>query len=363
MGWPWWPFGRTAEGGYTVQITAAAEMAATLGPAPNPAATAAAEIAGGLLGRALASAEVTGPRAGAVTPAWRRRLGYDLVTTGEHLSLLEVEGSALRLTPASTWTFHEATAGGWRVQAQIPRPSAGTETKTVAFDGVVSLLWAEDRLQPWRGVGPLQRSALSAGLYAAADRALGSEMAGTVGHVVPIPKSTDPEIADLREAIAKLGGRTALVESTAGGHADRGERPRHDWKPERIGHHPPDASVTLQAQAFAQTLAACGVPLELAAEAGAQRREAYRQYVATTVEPIAEIVAAELSAKLEAPVGLTFGALAASDMAGRSRAAGSLVKAGWTPQEAADAVGLPRPAAAEAPAQPAPAEPMADGAA
>ena len=171
-------------------------------------------------------------------------------------------------------------------------------------------------------------------------------------------------VADLREKVAKLGGRTALLESTAGGYGDRGEQPRHDWKPERIGHDPPDASVTLQAQAFAQTLAACGVPLELAADVGgAQRREAYRQYVATTVEPTAEIVAAELAAKLEAPVGFTFGALAASDMAGRSRAAGSLGKAGWTPQEAADAVGLPRPAATEAPAQPAPAEPMADAAA
>ena len=90
-------------------------------------------------------------------------------------------------------------------------------------------------------------------------------------------------------------------------------------------------------------------------------REAYREFIATTVEPLGRIIAAELADKLDTPgLALGFEALAASDMAGRSRAVGSLVKAGWSPQEAATAVGLDPPAATTPQVAGGPG-PMADG--
>ena len=297
------------------------------------------------------------PATPAVSPAWLRRLGYDLVRRGEHLAVIEVDRTgAVRLRAASTWHYWEGTAAGtWRVQAQLPRPSAGTETLNVADTGTVAVLWAENELQPWRGRGPLSGASLTAGLLAASHRSLGAEQSQPTGALLPVPKATEAELADLRRELAR-SGRLTLVESTAAGWSQGpAEAPRGDYAQRRYGANPPAASVDLQNSAARQVIAACGVPLELLADvSAASRREAYRQFIATTVEPLGLIVAAELADKLDAPgLELTFERLAASDMAGRARAAGSLVKAGWSPQEAAAAVGLDGPAQA-APAQAAP---------
>ena len=42
------------------------------------------------------------------------------------------------------------------------------------------------------------------------------------------------------------------------------------------------------------------------------------------------VAAAELSTKLEAPIGLDFAGLYAHDLAGRARSFASMVQAGWT---------------------------------
>ena len=367
---PWyWPFASGRDGGYTDAITAAIEGMASAGPVPSPAATAAAEACAGLVGRALACASVhpATPVTAAVSPVWLRRLGYDLIRQGEHLALIEVEGGRVRLRPASTWTFWDgSTPGTWRVQAQIPRPSHGSETLDVAGAGTVSILWAESELQPWRGRSPLSGASLTAGLLAASHRSLGAEQSMPTGMLLPVPKSTDAETSKLRAELARLAGRITLVETTASGFAQgQSEAPKGDWQQRRVGADPPQGSIDLQDSASRQIISACGVPLELVSDvSGAQRREAYREFVSTTVESLGLVVAAELGDKLDTPgLVLTFERLHASDMAGRARAAGSLVKAGWSPQEAAAAVMLDPPAAASAPAPSGPTTPMADGAA
>ena len=58
----------------------------------------------------------------------------------------------------------------------------------------------------------------------------------------------------------------------------------------------------LQDSAAKQVVAACGVPLELLTDVpAASRREAYRQFVSTTVEALGGIIAEELSRQARNP--------------------------------------------------------------
>ena len=88
--------------------------------------------------------------------------------------------------------------------------------------------------------------------------------------------------------------------------------------------------------------AASGVPPGLLLDAGdgTSQRESYRRFVAATCEPIAALVAQELSEKLEVPISLSFASLMAGDIAGRARGFGAMVKAGMDPGKAAGLAGL-----------------------
>ena len=68
-------------------------------------------------------------------------------------------------------------------------------------------------------------------------------------------------------------------------------------------------------------------------------REGLSSY-SLTVEPLACLLAAELSAKLEAEIGLGFSGRFAADLAGRARAFQSMVGAGMELERAAELAGL-----------------------
>ncbi len=138
-------------------------------------------------------------------------------------------------------------------------------------------------------------------------------------------------------------GRTILSETTAAGWGEgKASAPQSDWKPRRFGASPPDALVNLQSEAALTVLSACGVPPMLAAAKAGDtgQREAWRRFLHGTVQPVAGLVAVELSGKLEQEVRLSFDGLFASDLSGRARAFGSLVKGGMAVEKAAALAGL-----------------------
>ena len=100
--------------------------------------------------------------------------------------------------------------------------------------------------------------------------------------------------------------------------------------------------VDLMDKSALAVLNACGVPVSLATDAdGTSQRESWRRFVMGSVEPIANIVAEELSRKLETP-GLTFdfSALWAHDLAGRAQAFKGMVAGGMDVDKAAALSGL-----------------------
>ena len=120
-----------------------------------------------------------------------------------------------------------------------------------------------------------------------------------------------------------------------------GSAPSGDWMPRRVGADPPAAEVELLTTASAEVYAACGVPVALFATGeGTAQRESFRRLLHATVQPLARIVSAELSAKMDADVALSFDTLFAADLSGRARAFQSLVKAGMDLSKAAGLAGL-----------------------
>ena len=75
------------------------------------------------------------------------------------------------------------------------------------------------------------------------------------------------------------------------------------------------------------------------AAAGPSQREAWRQLLAGTVEPLARLIEAEVSRVLESSVSLRFDKLAGVDAAGRARAVHVLAQAGVPQDDALAMVG------------------------
>ena len=166
--------------------------------------------------------------------------------------------------------------------------------------------------------------------------ALSDEAGGTRGHVLPLPSapvSTDPKVdalADLRADVNSLRGRTALVVSTAGnwGQGPAQEAPRTDWRPQRLGFDAPASAGSLRSETGAAILSALGCSADLFS-GGASAREAWRRFLHGSVQPLGDLLAAELADKLDAPgLRLTFDRLFASDVASRARALKELTAAG-----------------------------------
>ena len=108
----------------------------------------------------------------------------------------------------------------------------------------------------------------------------------------------------------------------------------------RLGADPPDSLGKLRDSIRNDVLGAYGIPNTVFGSGGAAR-EAYRQFLASTITPVSKIAVEELSAKLAVPtLKLDFSELRAADIAGRARAYGVLISAGMEPSEAAEATGL-----------------------
>ena len=89
------------------------------------------------------------------------------------------------------------------------------------------------------------------------------------------------------------------------------------------------AGVDLHALSLQEVAAVCGLPSPMVPgsdAAGPAWREAFRQFVALSVQPLGRILEAEVSRVLERPVRLTHHALASADIAARARAFKSLIE-------------------------------------
>ena len=313
----------------------------------TPTATGALESAAGLVARSFAGATVDAPDSysAALSPAFLSLIGRSLMRYGELVFYVNTRGGALHLTPASTHDVSgDSEPDTWTYELHMAGPSRYWSIDHVSADSVLHFMLQRDPARPWRGVGPIESASLAGRLSSTTIAALADEASGPRGTLLPIPADgEDDTVTALKADIRNLKGQTAIVESTGSAAWGDSEAARagQGWQPTRLGANPPTGLVNLLEAARIEILSACGVPIGLFSDSdGTAQRESFRRYLHSTLTPIARIVEAELSAKLEAPIRLNLDGLFASDLSGRARGFQSLVHGGLSVDKAAALAGL-----------------------
>ena len=148
----------------------------------------------------------------------------------------------------------------------------------------------------------------------------------------------------LASDVKKLDGNLAIFESARSGHEIAGGGGAATEQPIRLSPEVSDALVELRRDVEGSLLAAAGVPAALVGLSGAgasDRRELTRSWQLSHVRPLLRLIAAELSRVLGADITFQEASDSPADLVSRSRAAGSLRKAGVGLADALRIVGLP----------------------
>ena len=349
MRWPWQQL-ETRESQPFTDAVVEALIAQAEGSRPgDPRAIAALETAAGLYARAFAGATVT-PQTmatAALTPTVLALMGRDLIRRGESVFEIMVDRGDVRLAPVGSWDVRGGPSpADWWYRLDLFGPS-GNMTHFVAGAAVVHCKYSVDPARPWFGISPLGWAHATGTLAANLEKRLGEEAGAAVGHLMPIPQdggddSDDDPLTGLKKDIRTAAGKTLLVETTAAGWGEgRASAPQSDWTAKRFGADPPVTLPPLRDGAALAVLDACGVPRALAESAdGTAAREAWRRFVMGAVEPVAALIAEELSDKLDTPIGFDFSSLWAHDLAGRAAAFKAMVEAGMEASKAAALSGV-----------------------
>lgn len=305
-------------------------------------ASAAVETAVRTWSNALSTATVS--PSGVVGARFLSEAGRDLARRGEAVYLLEVDtGGRQRFLRANVVEVFGSgpDSSDWLYRLDVVGPQT-TRTITAPAARVVHVRYATEPYRPERGLSPLAYASLTGTLANNLERALGDEAGGAVANIIALPEGhDDPET--LAASIRTARGKTLLPETTAAGYGDRMGAPRRDWMPERLGPDTPQALVQLRGQIETSVLACYGIPAPLSGLGitdGTAQREGLRRLWTLAIQPLADLIAEELSRVLETPVELSHASAAGTtDIAARARSVHVLTQSGLPLEAAMDIVG------------------------
>ena len=273
---------------------------------------------------ALALADVTG--ADMLDRRTMALAARSLALRGECLFLLRD-----RLIPCSDWDL-STRDGNPRAYRVSVSDVSGPRSETVLAAEVLHFRIGADMVTPWAGSSPLRRSSLSASLLNEVETALrdvyrDAPLGSKIAHV---PEGSTDDMETMRRTFRGKRGSTLIIEGTAQAVA-AGQHPNLGKAPDDLS---PDLSramtdQTMQA-ARGAILSAYGVlpALFTPMAQGPLVREAQRHLAGWVLQPMAELMAEEASAKLGAPVQIDVGRpLQAFDAGGRARALSALIEA------------------------------------
>ena len=336
-----WPFNRNpqasagpqaAPSNYTDRVVADFAARATGGRA-DAGALAAVEFAAGLLARTLSRATVeAGPTVQlAVTGHLLSMVGRALVRRGELLMMIDVspDDGAVTLAPAGSFDVRGGwRPDSWRYRCDLFGPS-GNITRLLGADSVCHFRWNVDPVRPWHGQPAIALASATAGTAGESEKSLQDEARVTLARIAASGAPTATQATEYGKLLASGGIVPAvggMAPMTAGGGMVRSA----DYRPARMGPEPTSEQIELRRDAARELVESIGVPAPLfvsGASEGAQRA-AWRRYLVATAAPAAEMVAAELSLKLETEVNLDVGVLATPDAeVSSARARGSRANA------------------------------------
>ena len=240
----------------------------------------------------------------------------------------------------SSWeVLGGADPATWRYRIEYSTPG-GFFSQVIGGAGVIHVRYATRPESPWRGLSPLHLADETRQLASWIERRLREESSTSTAYVLALPEGRADD-DELKSDPKTLKGRLAVVDTTSGGWGGgQSQAPKGDWDSRRIGAEPPATVNTLRQNVRADVLALYGIPSEGFAS-GAAAEAGYRQFLNSTITPIAELVAVELADKLDSPgLAFDFGDLRAADIASRARAYKALVEAQMPATKAAQLTGL-----------------------
>ena len=324
--------------------------------------TAAVEFAVGMVGRAAMAAEVKVSGA-TLDPYTMAQLFRETILLGESVQLIHFNGRTgmVRLLPIATRPIITGgpTPESWRYEIKLLRPNGENPldvdqlpARNIAAEGIVHVRYMPYRSAPWQGVSPLQSAGFTAETLARIEKSLQDDAKVPTGSIMPQPDGVAPTgIAQAKAAMTGGKGALTLVETTAGGFGlGQNSAPRKDWEQQRFGAEAPETSIQLWQAAMLAVMAALGVPPSLYTSQGAALRESYRHLFGSLLEPLGQLIAAELSEKLEEEITIKWPERLKSDISALSRGFSSLSKDGYPVTQLHDMLGFP----GDAPEEPEP---------
>ncbi|MFW2543843.1 phage portal protein [Primorskyibacter sp. 2E107] len=314
---------RSSGSGYTAQVMAARDsyISGRRGVAEL---TATVQSCVSLWEGGFAMADVSGTEL--LTRQTMAMIARGIALNGEAVYLI----TELGLVPATDWDVTTRDGKPRAYRLSIPEAGGGRTVTALAAE-VLHLRIGADNLTPWIGTAPLRRSSLTGAMLHAVESALSEtfENAPLGSLIVPLPDTGGEDMATMRGAFRGRRGSTLVIEGVAQATA-AGMNPQLGQKPDQLS---PDLSRSMTAETLAAAregiLMAYGVLPSLVnrAATGPAVREAQRQLAMWTLQPIAELLAEEATAKLGAAVQIdTTRPLQAFDAGGRARALSAIIK-------------------------------------
>jgi phage portal protein BeeE len=314
---------RSSGAGYTAQLIAARQAYLT-GASGMGELTGAVQACVSLWEGGLGLADVKG------TDMLSRRA---LALTARALAL---RGEALfligdRLIPASDWEVTTRDGEPRAYRLQVPETNGGTYQNVLAAE-VVHFRIGSDPVTPWAGTAPLRRAQLSAQMLHEIESALRDTFrdAPFGSQIVPVPEGSSDDMAALRLGFRGRRGAALVVEGVAQA-VGAGMHPQLGKAPDQLS---PDLSRTLADQflieAKGEIYSVFGVlpGLFVANAQGPMVREAQRHLAQLVLQPMALLMAEELTAKLGTKVQIDcVRPMQAFDAGGKARALATMVQA------------------------------------
>ena len=314
---------RAVAPGYTAAIMAARESwisgASNMGEL-----TAAVQTSVGLWEGCLSLSDVTG------TDLLSRR---DMALAGRALAL---RGEAVflirdQLVPAIDWDVSTRNGTPRAYRLMIPEAGGG-RAETVLAPEVLHFRIGCDTATPWVGSGPLRRAPLSAQLLHELETSLRDTFrdAPLGSQIVPVPEGSADDMDALRSGFRGRRGATLVIEGVAQSVA-AGMHPQLGKAPDQLS---PQLDKTLADKLLADAkdavFGAFGIlpGLMNRSTTGPMVREAQRHLAQIVLQPVANLMAEECTAKMGATVAIDVVRPAqAFDHGGKARALGTMLKA------------------------------------
>ena len=272
----------------------------------------------GLWESGLSVAEVDGA-GDLLTPSTLALVARTVALRGEFVALIDGD----RLVPAMD---HDATTSGGRPRAyrlSLPE-SGGARSVTALAPEVIHIAIGADAREPWRGTAPLHRAQLTADLLATLESALGEVFSNAPlgSTVAPMPELAAEDQERMATSFRGARGRVLLRESVSTTAAG-GPAPALDWRPSSLSPSLRDAMAIEALDGARRSIcAAYGVLPALFNHGvtGPVVREAQRHLARWQLQPLAGLIAAEVTSKIGARVSIdVLAPLQAYDAGGRAR--------------------------------------------